>query len=183
MEDWWLSHQSSIVQLRPQGTLWLLLAITTTTLHYRPPAGNYALQAAIDGQGHLFIEGASDLEIVATGVTITCMNRTRAVQMSGCRNVVLRGPTIDYHPSAFAFTQGTVIAVDPQYRSTLMSSCTTGIPRPPILSALRLWGAWVEALLDDVVRVHKDDIGLTAIVNSYIVMSANAGPAWESPWP
>jgi len=64
------------------------------------------------GHVHLALRGVSDLEIVADGVTLVCTEPTRALDLNGCRRVILRGLTIDYDP--LPFTQGDIVAVDPK---------------------------------------------------------------------
>ena len=73
------------------------------------PPGVYRGEPEKGEKTHLTIKNASDLEIVADGVTMLCTRMTRAVEMYGCKNVTLRGLTIDYDP--LPFTQGDVVKV------------------------------------------------------------------------
>ncbi len=66
----------------------------------------------VDKHVHLSIVGASNMVIDATGVTMVCLNLTRAVNFKSCRNVTFLGLTVDYDP--LPFTQGTVVGVSPQ---------------------------------------------------------------------
>lgn len=113
-------------------TLWLLLALTPLAAEPQPLAtvrtllreavASHAARVVIPpgvyrggperGQHvHLTVRGASDLEIVAEGVTLVCTEPTRALSFDGCRDITLRGLTVDYDP--LPFTQGEVVAVDP----------------------------------------------------------------------
>ncbi len=74
------------------------------------PPGIYRGAPENGGKTHLTIGNASDLEIVADGVTMICTLATRAVEIQGCTDVTLRGITVDYDP--LPFTQGDVIAVN-----------------------------------------------------------------------
>lgn len=61
----------------------------------------------------LTIKNATNLSIVADGVTMLCETRARAVQIENCQNLTLKGLTIDYYP--LTFTQGDIIAVGSNY--------------------------------------------------------------------
>lgn len=58
---------------------------------------------------HLLLHGLSDVEIVARGVELICTETTRALTISSCRNVTIRGLAIDYDP--LPFTQGRIVAI------------------------------------------------------------------------
>ncbi|MEI7731202.1 MAG: right-handed parallel beta-helix repeat-containing protein [Verrucomicrobiota bacterium] len=57
------------------------------------------------------LRNAAGLEIIADGVTMICEHPTRAMNISRCTNVTLRGLTIDYDP--LPFTQGEIVTVNP----------------------------------------------------------------------
>ena len=76
------------------------------------PPGVYRGSPEPKQRVHLTISGASDTEIIADGVTMVCTDLTRAIGLSGCRAVTLRGLTVDYDP--LPFTQGDVVAVSSQ---------------------------------------------------------------------
>lgn len=59
---------------------------------------------------HLTISDASNVEIVADGVTMICTDFTRAISFANCKTVTLQGLTVDYDP--LPYTQGDVIAVN-----------------------------------------------------------------------
>ena len=69
--------------------------------------GRYRVQPR--NRQHLQLVGLSDVEIVAQGVELICTETTRAVTIDGCRNVTIRGLTIDYDP--LPFTQGRIVAM------------------------------------------------------------------------
>ncbi|MCS2407474.1 LamG domain-containing protein [Bacteroides salyersiae] len=56
---------------------------------------------------------ASDLEIIADGVTMVCETKVRALNFDQCKNITLRGLTIDYNP--LTFTQGEIVEVGSGY--------------------------------------------------------------------
>ena len=58
-------------------------------------------------QSHLVLRNLVDTSIVADGVEMICTETTRAVSIENCRNVVVRGLTIDYDP--LPFTQGRIV--------------------------------------------------------------------------
>ena len=59
---------------------------------------------------HLTLRDLNDVEIVADGVEMICTETTRALTFERCRNVSLRGLTIDYDP--LPFTQGRITGLD-----------------------------------------------------------------------
>jgi hypothetical protein len=73
------------------------------------PPGVY--RGRVNGNVFLTIEGARDLTLIATGVTLICEKQTRAMNIRNCRDLTLQGLTVDYDPPPF--TQGTITAVDP----------------------------------------------------------------------
>jgi hypothetical protein len=73
------------------------------------PPGVYRVRPK--AQRHLFFNGLSDVEVVADGVEMICTETTPALTFVNCRNVTLRGMTIDYDP--LPFTQGRITALPP----------------------------------------------------------------------
>ena len=64
-----------------------------------------------EGKGaHIVIRGVKNRQIIADGVTMICSSFERAITISNCSNIELRGLTIDYDP--LPYTQGDIIAVD-----------------------------------------------------------------------
>lgn len=60
---------------------------------------------------HLALKGVNDFTLVATGVEMVCTETVRAIDINECRNVVVRGLTIDYDPLPVA--QGRITALAP----------------------------------------------------------------------
>ena len=71
------------------------------------PPGKYRVTPK-DHQ-HLLLHRLHDIEIVADGVEMICTQTTRALTIVECRNLSLRGLTIDYDP--LPFTQGRITAL------------------------------------------------------------------------
>jgi hypothetical protein len=71
------------------------------------PKGRYRIKP--HDRHHLVLRGLSDTQIVADGVEMICTETTRALTIADCKNVTVRGLTIDYDP--LPFTQGRITAV------------------------------------------------------------------------
>lgn len=71
------------------------------------PAGEY--RVAPHQRSHLTLNGVNDVTIDATGVKMICLETTRAITLSDCENVTIKGLTIDYDP--LCFTQGHIIGL------------------------------------------------------------------------
>jgi hypothetical protein len=71
------------------------------------PPGRYRV-APRDRQ-HLLLRELENLQIVADGVEMICMETTRAITITRCTNVTLRGLKIDYDP--LPYTQGRIVAI------------------------------------------------------------------------
>jgi hypothetical protein len=147
------------------------------------PPGVYRGTPADGEKVHLTLQGAHDLEIVAAEVTMLCTRRTRAIDLVDCRNVTLRGLTIDYDP--LTFTQGCVVAAAPD-DGWIDVKLDAGYPRQPwsridvVDPATRyrkkgmpfLWGTTAELIEPDVVRVRLKGIGKAARVGDLASLSA-----------
>ena len=147
------------------------------------PAGVYRLTPPDHGAVHLVVEHAEDLELVAHGVTFVCTRRTRAINFRACRNVALRGLTIDYDP--LTFTQGRVAAVA-EDKSWIDIRIDAGYPRMPwkridLIDARTryrkhgmpfLWGTTAALVEPDVVRIALRRIGEAAAVGDLASLSA-----------
>jgi hypothetical protein len=72
------------------------------------PPGIY--RGRVDENVFLTLKNAKDLTLNAEGVTLVCEKLTRAMQISNCEDLTLRGLTVDYDP--VPFTHGTIVAVD-----------------------------------------------------------------------
>ena len=68
------------------------------------PPGRYRVTPK--NREHLALRGLTDITILADGVEMICTETTRALTISRCTNVTLRGLVIDYDP--LPFTQGRI---------------------------------------------------------------------------
>lgn len=73
------------------------------------PPGRYRVKP--QRQCHLRLRDLQDVEIIATDVEMVCTETTLALTIDNCRNLALRGLTIDYDP--LPFTQGRIVAMAP----------------------------------------------------------------------
>ena len=73
------------------------------------PAGRYRV-TPIRGQ-HLDFKDIADTEIIADGVELVCTQTVQAIGFERCRNVHLRGITVDYDP--LPYTEGRITALAP----------------------------------------------------------------------
>ncbi len=151
------------------------------------PPGTYRLAPAKGGAIVVPLKGAGDLEIVADGVTLVCTKRTRAWEFLECRNVTLRGLTIDYDP--LTFTQGRIAAVADD-AGWIDVRIDAGYPREPwsridlLDPATRsrkkgmpfLWGTRAELIPPDTVRVRLKGIGKAARVGDPVTLNDGNEP-------
>jgi hypothetical protein len=82
-------------------------ALKSGARHVVVPPGRYRVSPR--NREHLVLRGLRDVEIIADGVEMVCTETTRALTISRCTNVVLRGLVIDYDP--LPFTQGRITAI------------------------------------------------------------------------
>ncbi|MEW6356518.1 MAG: right-handed parallel beta-helix repeat-containing protein [Planctomycetota bacterium] len=73
------------------------------------PPGRY--RVAPKNGVHLRLKDLTDVELIADGVEIVCAHTTRVVVFEKCRNVLLRGLTVDFDP--LPFTQSRIVALGP----------------------------------------------------------------------
>ncbi len=71
------------------------------------PPGRYRVTPK--NQQHLVLRNLKDIQIIADGVEMICAETTRAMTISRCTNVTVRGLVIDYDP--LPFTQGYITAM------------------------------------------------------------------------
>jgi hypothetical protein len=71
------------------------------------PPGRYRV-APRDRQ-HLLLQGLKDIQIIADRVEMICTETTRAITITRCTNITVRGLTIDYDP--LPYTQGRITAI------------------------------------------------------------------------
>lgn len=69
------------------------------------PAGTYRVVPR--NRQHLVLRDLENIEILAQGVEMICTQTTRALTLANCRNVTLRGLTVDYDP--LPYTQGRIV--------------------------------------------------------------------------
>jgi hypothetical protein len=69
------------------------------------PPGRYRVRPR--HRQHLILRDLQNIQIDATGVEMICTETTRALSISNCLNVTLRGLTIDYDP--LPYTQGRIV--------------------------------------------------------------------------
>ncbi|MGC8886166.1 MAG: right-handed parallel beta-helix repeat-containing protein [Verrucomicrobiia bacterium] len=69
------------------------------------PSGRYRVKPK--ARQHLVLNNLKDVEIIADGVEMICSETTRAITISRCTNLTVRGLVIDYDP--LPFTQGKIV--------------------------------------------------------------------------
>jgi parallel beta-helix repeat protein len=77
------------------------------------PPGRYRVTPR--DQQHLALRNLKDVQIIADGVEMICTETTRALTISHCTNVTVRGLVIDYDP--LPFTQGRIVKFSADKRS------------------------------------------------------------------
>ncbi|HWH71505.1 MAG TPA: right-handed parallel beta-helix repeat-containing protein, partial [Candidatus Sulfotelmatobacter sp.] len=71
------------------------------------PPGRYRVTP--QNRQHLVLRDLKNVEIIAAGVEMICTETTRALTITRCTNVAVRGLTIDYDP--LPYTQGRITAI------------------------------------------------------------------------
>jgi hypothetical protein len=100
----------------------------------------------------LSLNNLSGLDIDATGVTLILSKLTTALQISGCRDLTIRGLTIDYDP--LPMTQGTIVGFGPKREWTDVK-IHQGYPDPTFLA-----DGWAFIWTSDkTTRLHKPGTG------------------------
>lgn len=87
-------------------------AVKAGHTHIRVEPGRYRVKPR--RSQHLLLRGLSNVVIDCTGVEMVCTETTRALSITGCDTVTLRGLTIDYDP--LPFTQGRITALSADKR-------------------------------------------------------------------
>jgi hypothetical protein len=108
------------------------------------PPGRYLVKPA--GAVHLRLKGLNDVEIVAKGVEMICTETTQALQIERCRNLTLRGLTIDYDP--LPFTQGRITAMAPD-KSWLEFELFEGYPENELEQRIEIFDRNTDKLKRD----------------------------------
>ena len=87
------------------------------------PPGCYRVKPS---QGrHLYFHDLADVEIAADGVQMICTETCRAMDFNHCRNVHVKGITIDYDP--LPYSEGRIVALPPD-KSTVEFEVFSGYP-------------------------------------------------------
>ncbi len=71
------------------------------------PPGRYRVKP--QRAQHLALKGLADVTLIADGVEMICTETSRALTLTGCTNVTVRGLSIDYDP--LPFTQGRIVSL------------------------------------------------------------------------
>ena len=71
------------------------------------PPGSYRVKPK--NRQHLVLRDLNDVEIIANDVEMICTETTRALTIENCRDVTVRGLTIDYDP--LPYTQGRIVSM------------------------------------------------------------------------
>ena len=138
----------------------------------------------------LTIKNVTDLEIIADDVTMLCETRIRALQIENCKNLKLKGLTIDYNP--MTFTQGDIVAIGSNYVDVEIHA---GYPVEPysridiIDPATRyrkrgskfVWGATAQLQGERVVRVFQPDLPPVAAIGDMATMSTGPEGMYGAP--
>ena len=86
-------------------------AVRANASSVRIMPGAYRAQPATPRGAHVVFQEVTDLDVDASEVTLICENASPALKFERCRNVILRGLTIDYDP--LPLTQGTIVGIAP----------------------------------------------------------------------
>ena len=91
-----------------------------------PPGKHYVTPRHHNGKMHILLRGLQDVIIDGMDeAEIICTKTTRAITLFNCKNVTLKGLTIDYDP--LPYTQGKIIAISDD-KLTLAVSMISGYP-------------------------------------------------------
>lgn len=93
------------------------------------PPGRYRVKP--ENSEHLRLEGLEDVTLVMDGVEMVCTETTRAITIENCRNLTLRGLTVDYDP--LPFTQGRIVEISDD-TADLTLEILDGYPEPKEVS-------------------------------------------------
>lgn len=161
----------------------LQLAVLNGSSQIIVPPGTYT--DPMGNNSSIFLQHAENLDIIADDVLMLCGKRTRALELSGCKNVTIRGLTIDYAP--LPFTQGDIVALGQGYvdvkihrgyplsafsRIDIIDSQTHYRKR----GSTFLWGATATFVGDSIVRVSQADLPSVAEIGDMASMSTGADP-------
>ena len=98
------------------------------------PPGCYRVKPS---QGrHLRFADLSDVEIIADGVQMICTETCRAMVFDRCRNVHVKGLTIDYDP--LAYTEARIVALPPD-KSSVEFEIIAGYPESTLEQRIEIY--------------------------------------------
>lgn len=133
--------------------------------------------------GFVYLQNVSDFKIIADGVTMICEKKTRAFELSNCKNFTVQGLTIDYDP--LTFTQGDIVAAGNGYvdvkihdgydvkaynRIDIVDPATRHRKRGSVF----VWESTAQILDGGIVRVSQPDLPGVAVVGDMASMSTGA---------
>lgn len=117
------------IQAGEPDALEILQHLASETKRTIPP-GTYRLP-----EGGVVLRDLHDVEIDGTGVRLIATDLAApALKLTGCRNIKLKGLTIDFDP--LPFTQGTITAIDAK-AMTVDFEIHGGYPELPVANKLR----------------------------------------------
>lgn len=106
---------------------------------------------------HLSFKGLSDLEIIAEGVEMICTQTSQAMVFEDCRQVHLRGLTIDYDP--LPYTEGRITAMAPD-KSWVEFDVIEGYPETKIEERIEIFDPATKELRRETAGWEKEIITL-----------------------
>lgn len=92
---------------------WLAKQLDSGVKRVRIQPGRYYVSPR--GRMHLELANLNGVEIDASGVEMVCTQTTRAITIDNCKDLTIRGLTIDYDP--LPYTQGRIVALSEDKRS------------------------------------------------------------------
>jgi hypothetical protein len=98
------------------------------------PPGRY--QVTPRGDSHLYFRGLTNLDILADGVEMVCMQTRHALVFDHCSDVHLKGLVIDYDP--LPMTEGHIVALAPD-KSWLEFQIFDGYPTNDLVDRIEIY--------------------------------------------
>ncbi len=120
------ARRASIAAQREAGAQFkirLQQALTQRASRLVVPPGIYRLSPDLPDAPHILLQGISNFELIADGVTFICETKNSALVLQHCDHIKIQGVTIDYDP--LPMTQGTIIAVGLRNLDFTMMPATT----------------------------------------------------------
>jgi Right handed beta helix region len=98
------------------------------------PPGHY--RVAPEHKTHLLFQNLTNVQVVADGVEMDCTETRTAVRINQCRDLHLRGLTVDYDP--LPMTEGRIVALAPD-KSWLELQIFTGYPDNYLMDRIEIY--------------------------------------------